>query len=85
MKWILRTLIIWCFALEKKNNAKFVGTFKLAHSCERYPADVKLTKAKHVKVNLLLDYFLVLGNYATMGHKLQGKTIGHVAGIIWPC
>ncbi len=72
---------------EKKKGANFVGTFKLKHTCERftvdYPADGELTKAKRMKVNLMLDHFPLLSNYATTGHKLQGKTIEHLVIAEW--
>ena len=66
---------------------KFQGTFKLKPR-ERsfmvsYPMDVELLGKKSANVNMKLTHFPIIGNFATTGHKLQGKTMKNLVIAEW--
>jgi hypothetical protein len=66
---------------------KFQGTFKLRPR-ERsfmvsYPMDEGLLGKKSANVNLKLTHFPIIGNFATTGHKLQGKTMANLIIAEW--
>jgi hypothetical protein len=66
---------------------KFQGTFKLRPR-ERsfmvsYPMDEGLLGKKSANVNLKLTHFPIIGNFATTGHKLQGKTMANLVIAEW--
>lgn len=66
---------------------KFKGTFKLRPR-ERsfmvdFPMDGQLFGKKAANVNLKLTHFPIIGNFATTGHKLQGKTMANLVIAEW--
>ena len=42
-----------------------------------------LGQNKRVSVNMLLTHFPIIGNFATTGHKLQGKTMDNLVVAEW--
>ena len=66
---------------------KFVGTFKLQFR-ERafkvdYPLNEALTGKKSEEINIKLTHFPIISNFATTGHKLQGKTMPNLVIAEW--
>ena len=77
--------IVLCF--DVSYDPKFHGTFKLRPR-ERsfmvsYPMDGELLGKKSANVNMKLTHFPIIGNFATTGHKLQGKTMENLVIAEW--
>jgi hypothetical protein len=72
---------------DKSYHPTFEGTFKLKPRERRflveYPIEGGLGGKKRVNVNLTLNHFPIIGNFATTGHKLQGKTMANLIIAEW--
>jgi hypothetical protein len=65
----------------------FIGTFKITAQSKRfivnYPCSNEISNKTREKVSMILDHFPVLCNYATTGHKLQGKSVDKLVISEW--
>ena len=72
---------------DKSYHPKFQGTFKLRprdKTCiVQYPSDPELLGTTRQNVKMKLTMFPVIGNFATTGHKLQGKTMENLVIAEW--
>ena len=72
---------------DKSYHPKFQGIFKLKSRERRfmvdYPIEEEIGNKKRVKVNLGINHFPILNNFATTGHKLQGKTMANLVIAEW--
>ena len=73
---------------DKSYSPKFEGTFKLRTSNQRFTVEYPMEKEllgqnKRVSVNMLLTHFPIIGNFATTGHKLQGKSMDNLVVAEW--
>jgi hypothetical protein len=72
---------------DKSYQPKFQGIFKLKSRERRfmvdYPIEEEINNKKRVKVNLRISHFPILNNFATTGHKLQGKTMANLVIAEW--
>ena len=66
---------------------KFVGTFKVQLRERAFKVDYPLNEAlmgkKSEEINIKLTHFPIISNFATTGHKLQGKTMASLVIAEW--
>ena len=74
-------------SFKKSYHPKFQGTFKMRPRGRRfiveYPVEQAIGSKKRVKVNLEISHFPILINFATTGHKMQGKTMANLVIAQW--
>jgi hypothetical protein len=72
---------------DKSYHPTYQGTFKLRprERCflVEYPMEGGVEGKTRLPVNLQLNHFPILGNFATTGHKLQGKTMKNLIIAEW--
>ena len=67
-----------CLELEWQDSPKFVGRFRLGSKKEKFTISFPITEQERkyrVKTSIVLEQFPVVINFATTGHKLQGKSM----------
>ena len=67
-----------CLELEWQDSPKFVGRFRLGSKKETFTISFPITEQERkyrVKTSIVLEQFPVVINFATTGHKLQGKSM----------
>ena len=72
---------------DKSYHPTYQGTFKLRPRERRflveYPIEGGFGGKTRLPVNVQLNHFPILGNFATTGHKLQGKTMKNLVIAEW--
>lgn len=69
---------IECLELEWQDSPIFVGSFKVYAKKEKFTVDFPITEQTitvRVETSMVLEQFPIVINFATTGHKLQGKSM----------
>ena len=72
--------------LEWKGSDRFRGRFRVSTTTGTYQVKFPISEfGRQMKVQaaIRIEQFPVVGNFATTGHKLQGKSVGEIVVAEW--